>query len=223
MSPVPGPPPRAGVRRTDQGARGGSARPPVAARVRPVIAPPRPFRRLAIVNRGEPAMRLINAVREWNAEQGRAPGVRTIAVHTAVDRHAMFVREADEAVLIGPDDPDDFGPVALPRLRRAGARAASRAAPTRCGPAGASSPRRPTSPRCAAPGHRVRRPVLRGDAPARRQDRLEAARRGGRRADGAVERRRRSPTSTARARRAEKIGYPLMVKATAGGGGRGIR
>ena len=58
------------------------------------------FQRVAIVNRGEPAMRLINAVREWNAE-GR-PALRVIAVYTAADRHATFVREADEAVLIGP-------------------------------------------------------------------------------------------------------------------------
>jgi acetyl/propionyl-CoA carboxylase alpha subunit len=58
------------------------------------------FQRIAIVNRGEPAMRLINAVREWNAE-GRPP-LRVIAVYTAVDRRATFVREADEAVLIGP-------------------------------------------------------------------------------------------------------------------------
>ena len=57
------------------------------------------FQRVAIVNRGEPAMRLINAVREWNAE-GR-PSLRVIAVYTAADRHATFVREADEAVLIG--------------------------------------------------------------------------------------------------------------------------
>ena len=49
-------------------------------------------------------MRLINAVREWNAE-GR-PALRVIAVYTAADRHAMFVREADEAVLIGPADAD---------------------------------------------------------------------------------------------------------------------
>src|SRR5437016_5821053 len=61
------------------------------------------FQRLAIVNRGEPAMRLVNAVREWNSE-GR-PALRVIAVYTAADRRAMFVREADEAVLIGPDDP----------------------------------------------------------------------------------------------------------------------
>src|SRR6201986_4177412 len=58
------------------------------------------FSRVAVVNRGEPAMRLINAVREWNAE-GRPP-LRVIAVYTAVDRRATFVREADEAVLIGP-------------------------------------------------------------------------------------------------------------------------
>jgi acetyl/propionyl-CoA carboxylase alpha subunit/acetyl-CoA carboxylase carboxyltransferase component len=58
------------------------------------------FERIAVVNRGEPAMRLINAVREWNAE-GR-PALRVIAVYTAADRRATFVREADEAVLIGP-------------------------------------------------------------------------------------------------------------------------
>src|SRR5204862_189838 len=72
------------------------------------------------VHRGEPAMRLIHAAREWNAERSsrsRADGteladrdggapLRTIALYTAVDRHAMFVREADEAVLIGPEDPD---------------------------------------------------------------------------------------------------------------------
>ena len=63
------------------------------------------YQRIAIVNRGEPAMRLINAVREWNAE-GRPP-LRVIAVYTAPDRRATFVREADEAVLIGPADADD--------------------------------------------------------------------------------------------------------------------
>src|ERR1700691_6323312 len=63
------------------------------------------YQRIAVVNRGEPAMRLINAVREWNAE-GRAP-LRVIAVYTAADGRATFVREADEAVLIGPADPAD--------------------------------------------------------------------------------------------------------------------
>src|SRR5260370_10825732 len=75
------------------------------------------FQRVAIVNRGEPAMRLINAGREWNAE--RRPALRVIAMYPAPDRRATFVREADEAVLIGPDpssDGDDAGFSASPYL-----------------------------------------------------------------------------------------------------------
>jgi hypothetical protein len=56
--------------------------------------------RLAIVNRGEPAMRLINAVRDHNLEFGS--DLRTIALYTDTDRDAMFVREADEAFELGP-------------------------------------------------------------------------------------------------------------------------
>jgi acetyl/propionyl-CoA carboxylase alpha subunit/acetyl-CoA carboxylase carboxyltransferase component len=58
------------------------------------------FRRIAIVNRGEPAMRLIHAVREYNQEYGTS--LRTIALFTEPDRHSMFVREAGEAFCIGP-------------------------------------------------------------------------------------------------------------------------
>jgi acetyl/propionyl-CoA carboxylase alpha subunit/acetyl-CoA carboxylase carboxyltransferase component len=57
------------------------------------------FRRVAIVNRGEAAMRLIRAVRELNLEHGF--GMTTIAFHTEAERRAMFVLEADESVLIG--------------------------------------------------------------------------------------------------------------------------
>jgi acetyl/propionyl-CoA carboxylase alpha subunit len=60
----------------------------------------RQFKRIAIVNRGEPAMRLIHAVRELNRELGL--GLETVAFYTEVDRNAMFVREADDAVCIGP-------------------------------------------------------------------------------------------------------------------------
>jgi acetyl/propionyl-CoA carboxylase alpha subunit/acetyl-CoA carboxylase carboxyltransferase component len=57
------------------------------------------FQRVAIVNRGEAAMRFIHAVREFNQEHGTA--LRTIALFTEPDRHALFVREADEAVCLG--------------------------------------------------------------------------------------------------------------------------
>jgi acetyl/propionyl-CoA carboxylase alpha subunit/acetyl-CoA carboxylase carboxyltransferase component len=58
------------------------------------------FSRIAIINRGEPAMRLINAVGEFNAERGTS--LCTIALYTAPDRQAMFVREADESYDLGP-------------------------------------------------------------------------------------------------------------------------
>ncbi|GAA3168384.1 biotin carboxylase N-terminal domain-containing protein [Blastococcus jejuensis] len=56
------------------------------------------FSRIAVVNRGEPAMRLIRAVRELNAEHGH--GIRVIALHTESERRATFVRAADEAVVL---------------------------------------------------------------------------------------------------------------------------
>jgi acetyl/propionyl-CoA carboxylase alpha subunit/acetyl-CoA carboxylase carboxyltransferase component len=56
------------------------------------------FSRIAIVNRGEAAMRLIRAAREVEVEQGTP--LTTIAMYTDAERNAMFVREADEAVRI---------------------------------------------------------------------------------------------------------------------------
>ncbi|MCL4845977.1 MAG: carbamoyl-phosphate synthase subunit L [Acidobacteria bacterium] len=59
------------------------------------------FRRVAIVNRGEPALRFIKAVRDYN-RQHDAPLV-TIALVTKGDRRLHFAREADERVDLGPD------------------------------------------------------------------------------------------------------------------------
>jgi acetyl/propionyl-CoA carboxylase alpha subunit/acetyl-CoA carboxylase carboxyltransferase component len=63
------------------------------------------FQRVAIVNRGEAAMRFIHAVREFNQEHGTS--LRTIALFTEPDRHAMFVRETDEAVPLGVSQPGE--------------------------------------------------------------------------------------------------------------------
>src|SRR5271165_5658478 len=59
----------------------------------------REFSRVVIVNRGEAAMRFIHAAREFNLENGTS--ICTIALYTEPDRNAMFVREADEAVSLG--------------------------------------------------------------------------------------------------------------------------
>ncbi len=53
-----------------------------------------PFQKLLIANRGEIALRIIRACREL--------GIRTVAVHSDVDARALHVRFADEAVCIGP-------------------------------------------------------------------------------------------------------------------------
>jgi len=52
------------------------------------------FAKILIANRGEIACRVIRTARRM--------GVATVAVHSDADRGALFVREADEAVRIGP-------------------------------------------------------------------------------------------------------------------------
>ena len=56
---------------------------------------PDAFTRIAIVNRGQPALRFIRAVREYNRASGTSTETVALYVH---DRRARFVREADDAV-----------------------------------------------------------------------------------------------------------------------------
>ena len=57
------------------------------------------FSRVAIVNRGEAAMRLIHAVRDLSAQTGKR--AETVALYTDADSGATFVREADLAYPLG--------------------------------------------------------------------------------------------------------------------------
>ena len=55
------------------------------------------FKKILIANRGEIAVRIIRACKEW--------GISTVAVHSDVDRDSMHVKLADESVCIGSYQP----------------------------------------------------------------------------------------------------------------------
>ena len=57
------------------------------------------FKKVLIANRGEIAVRIMRACKEW--------GIKTVAVHSDVDADAMHVRLADESVCIGSHQPQN--------------------------------------------------------------------------------------------------------------------
>ncbi|MBE1530567.1 ATP-binding protein [Actinomadura algeriensis] len=173
------------------------------------------FSRVAIVNRGEAAMRLVHAVRDIAAETGTR--IETVALYTDVDRAAAFVREADLSYDLGPASARPY--LDLEVLERAlvesGADAAwvgwgfvaedpafaelcERIGVTFVGPSAEAMRRLGDKIGAKLIAEEVGVPV----APWSR---------------GAVE------SLDAAVAAATEIGYPLMLKATAGGGGRGIR
>ena len=179
----------------------------------------RPFHRLAIVNRGEAAMRAIRAVRELNWE--RAQPIRIIALYTDPDRHALFVRQADERYCLGPATRDGgpAGYLDYAALERALVDTGADAAWVGWGfvaehPAFAELCDR-LGIVFAGPDPEVMRALgdkIEGKRLAERAGVPVAAWSG-----GAVD------SVDEATRQGDALGFPLMIKSAAGGGGRGMR
>mgnify|MGYP003339326755 CR=1 FL=1 len=60
----------------------------------------RTFGRIAVVNRGEAALRFLRALADYNAERGTTTS--SAVFYTDPDAHAPFVRRADVAIGLGP-------------------------------------------------------------------------------------------------------------------------
>ncbi len=168
------------------------------------------FKKILIANRGEIAVRVMRACREL--------GIKTVAVYSEVDRAALHVRMADEAYLLGPAPAHEsylnVGKI-LDVARRSGAEAihpgygflSENAAFVRsCDAAGVKFIGPPASAmEMMGSKTRARQAMEKAGVP-------------------------RVPGSTTgladyaeAVRVASEVGYPIMLKAAAGGGGKGMR
>jgi acetyl-CoA carboxylase biotin carboxylase subunit len=168
-----------------------------------------PIRRVLIANRGEIAVRIIRACRDL--------GLEPIAVHSDADADALHVRLADQAVAIGP-------PPARQSYLRPDAivDAAVSARADAVHPGYGFLAEVPALPRaCAAAGLRfVGPPADVMEAVGDKVTAREAAERAG---VPVVPGSGRVKDVAMADAAAEEIGYPVLLKASAGGGGRGIR
>jgi len=169
-----------------------------------------PIGKLLIANRGEIALRILRTCREM--------GIATVAVHSTVDRNALHVQLADEAVCVG-EAPSSRSYLNIPNiLAAATSRGADAIHPgygflaenanfaeicqahsiTFVGPSPESIRAMGDKSTAKHTMQRVGVPTIPGS-------------------EGLLD------TPQTAARLAETMGYPVMIKATAGGGGRGMR
>ncbi len=181
------------------------------------------IRRLAIVNRGEPAMRCLSAAAELSLAS--AEPITTIALYTEPDAASWFVREASEAVPLGPatftdaDGHRQSSYLDLDRVMAALGRARADAVWVGWGFVAESAE---FAARCESAGITFVGPSsdvieLLGDKVRAKQLAESVGVRVVPWSGGAVH------DAESAAVAAGMLGYPVLVKAASGGGGRGIR
>ena len=178
--------------------------------------------RIVVANRGEAAVRFMRAARTWSS-QHNAP-LETIALYTRADEGARFVRMASRAICIG----EAFVPDADGRSRSAYldidriVGLAREAGADGIWPGWGFASEKPELPdACEAAGLTFLGPPA--SAMRALGDKI-AAKRLAESCEVPVSAWSGGPVdATAAQAWAERIGYPVLLKATAGGGGRGIR
>ena len=168
------------------------------------------FRKILIANRGEIALRILTACKEL--------GIATVAVYSEADRNALHVRFADEAICIGPPRSAESY-LNIPQVISA----AEIANVDAIHPGyGFLSENANFAEVCEASHITFIGPNPSAIRLMGEKDRARAGNGCSRTADYSRKPRRRSRRGRGRAF-AEEIGYPVIIKASEGGGGRGMR
>jgi len=168
------------------------------------------FSRILIANRGEVALRIIRACHEL--------GVEAVVVYSQADRDAAYLKLADDAVCIGPASPAESY-LNIPRIISAAEITDVEAIHPGYGFLAENAHFAEVCQECgiAFIGPPVEAMQLLGDKVAARKLAQKARVLVVPGSDGAVE------NESEALKLANKIGYPVIIKAAAGGGGRGMR
>ena len=168
------------------------------------------FKKILIANRGEIALRIIRACREL--------GIKTVAIHSKADEHSLHVRFADQHICVGPAD-GSLSYRNVPNIISAAEITDSEAIHPGYGFLAENAN---FAEVCDSTGIKFIGPspesiALMGDKAKAKETMIKAGIPVLPGSDGVV------PTEDDAIRSAKDIGYPVIVKAVAGGGGRGMR
>jgi acetyl-CoA carboxylase biotin carboxylase subunit len=168
------------------------------------------FRKILIANRGEIALRIIRAAREL--------GIETVAVYSEADRDSLHVRLADEAVCIGPP-PSASSYLYIPRIISAAEVTAADAIHPGYGFLSENAHFAEICETCKirfiGPTSEMIRKM--GDKAEARRTMLAAGVPVTPGSEGTID------SVDEAVRVAKELGYPVIIKAAAGGGGKGMR
>ena len=169
------------------------------------------FEKILIANRGEIALRVQRACREL--------GIRTVAVHSEVDKEAKYVKLADESVCIGPA-PSNLSYLNIPAVISAAEVTDAQAIHPGSGflSENADFAERVEHSGFVFIGPRAETIRLMGDKVSAKDAMKNAGIPCVPGSDGAL-----PEDSSEIIKIAKKVGYPVIIKAAGGGGGRGMR